>query len=315
MSGARQVTATFEETDFGRIIVDKVTDPSGAEQEFLFALTGGPESVYREFTLTDAATPHQVSSLAPGAYSVVEAVPGGWDLVHSSCDDDSSPSDIDLDPGETVTCTFSNQQTGVCSPPAAPVLRSPSDGHSTQDAKPAFEWSEVPGAEKYRLRLVVADTGTQVLSIATSKTRYTLETALEPDTYFWRVRGLNDCGAGNWALRRSVKIEPTRPNPPQLQEPEDGSLVCDLRPTLDWSEAKGATGYRIQVDRDSSFASPVVDDGLVDSEYRPIHGLSPGIYFWRALASNSAGDSDWSSVWRFVQGRCIYLPLVTRGVP
>ena len=28
---------------------------------------------------------------------------------------------IDLDPGETVTCTFTNQQSGFCSAPAAPV--------------------------------------------------------------------------------------------------------------------------------------------------------------------------------------------------
>jgi hypothetical protein len=312
MSGARQVTAFFEETDYGRIIVDKVTAPNGAEQAFHFTVTGGPAGFYQEFTLTDAAAPRQISDLEPGLYSIVEAVPGDWEQTGSSCSDGSSPGAIDLDPGETVTCTFSNQQTGFCAAPAAPVLLSPPDGYSTKDATPTFEWSPVPGADKYRLRLVEADTGTQVLSKAISKTSYTLDTALEPDTYYWRVRGLNDCGAGNWALRRAVTIKPTRPKPPQLQQPETGSLVCDLRPVLNWDDVKGATGYRIQVDRDSSFVSPVVDDGLAGSEYSPIHALSPGGYHWRVLASNSAGDSDWSATWRFIQGRCIHLPLLTR---
>ncbi len=314
LSAAKQVAAAFEEIDYGRIIVDKVTEPAGAEQEFLFAVTGGPESIDREFNLTDAAAPRQVSNLAPGAYRVVEEVPEGWDLVYSSCDDGSDPGAIDLDPGETVTCTFSNQQTGYCAIPAAPVLRSPPNGTSTQDPMPDFEWSPATGAAKYRLRLAEVDSGAQVLSITTSKTHFTLETPLEPDTYYWRVRGLNDCGVGNWALRRSVTILPTRPHPPQLMLPDHDSLNCQPLPTLAWKGAKGATGYRLQVDNDNSFSSPVLDDGTADTEYNPPHGLSLGTYYWRVLASNSAGDSDWSSVWRFVQGRCIHLPLVTRGI-
>jgi hypothetical protein len=49
----------------------------------------------------------------PGSYTVAETVPTGWDLTSAVCDDGSAPSDISLDPGETVTCTFTNTQRGT----------------------------------------------------------------------------------------------------------------------------------------------------------------------------------------------------------
>ena len=39
---------------------------------------------------------------------MTETVPAGWDLISVVCSDGSDPSAIDLDPGETVTVTFTN---------------------------------------------------------------------------------------------------------------------------------------------------------------------------------------------------------------
>ncbi|MCJ7667642.1 MAG: LPXTG cell wall anchor domain-containing protein, partial [Anaerolineae bacterium] len=60
------------------------------------------------FFLTDAATPNDSGWLLPGAYSVTETVPLGWTLTSATCSDGSLVSAIDLGPGETVTCTFTN---------------------------------------------------------------------------------------------------------------------------------------------------------------------------------------------------------------
>src|SRR5438093_11310049 len=65
----------------GHIIVDKVTSPSGDPTSFSFSTTG---TGYASFSLTDAATPNG-QTLNPGAYSVSEAVPAGWDLTGLSC--------------------------------------------------------------------------------------------------------------------------------------------------------------------------------------------------------------------------------------
>ncbi len=113
VSPGETVTCTFTNTKRGTIIVDKVTDPSADPQSFAFDLSGGPDSVAESFSLTDEAAPHESSNLKPGTYSVSETPVAGWDLTSAVCSDGSDPSAIDLAPGETVTCTFTNTKRGT----------------------------------------------------------------------------------------------------------------------------------------------------------------------------------------------------------
>ena len=87
----------------GRIIVDKITIPSGDYQSFEFNTKG---TGYKGFKLTDESDPN-VQVLSPGKYSVSESVPIGWDLTSATCDS-GTPSSISLTKGKTVRCTFVN---------------------------------------------------------------------------------------------------------------------------------------------------------------------------------------------------------------
>ncbi len=96
----------------GTIIVDKVTIPSGSLASFEF----NPSWSDANFFLQDASTPHQVV-LGTGAYSVVELAKVGWRLDSAVCvssiqGKEQSPAAINLADGETVTCTFTNEQLG-----------------------------------------------------------------------------------------------------------------------------------------------------------------------------------------------------------
>ena len=102
---------TYENIQQGKIIVEKQTDPADSPQDFLF--TGDAAG-----TLVDNGQ-IVVDDLVPGTYFSTEFVPAGWDLTAISCDDGASntPSEVDLanaeatfnlDPGETVKCTFYN---------------------------------------------------------------------------------------------------------------------------------------------------------------------------------------------------------------
>jgi hypothetical protein len=104
------VTCTFTNTiQPGTIIVDKVTDPAGSAQMFDFTLTG--TGVNQAFQLADATAPYNSGELLPtsenGTYNVAEAAVAGWVGV-GVCSDSSPVSAVDLSPGETVTCTFTN---------------------------------------------------------------------------------------------------------------------------------------------------------------------------------------------------------------
>jgi len=93
----------------GTIIVEKQTDPDGAPDSFTFS--GGAAG-----TISDGQQ-IVVSGLQPGTYTSTEIEPAGWDLTSIVCDDNNSSGDVNtrtatfrLEAGETVKCTFYNEQ-------------------------------------------------------------------------------------------------------------------------------------------------------------------------------------------------------------
>ncbi|HWQ33932.1 MAG TPA: hypothetical protein VNQ79_13865 [Blastocatellia bacterium] len=114
-SGGASVSATASATVNGsvcRIIVKKVTDPTGDPAQFTF---GGDLSG----SIGDGGMLMK-DILLPGTYTTSETVPAGWDLTSITCSDptnDSSGSGTTatykVALGETVTCTFKNTKRGM----------------------------------------------------------------------------------------------------------------------------------------------------------------------------------------------------------
>jgi|GEM_PF-2330158 len=92
----------------GHIIVDKVTNPSGDSTSFSFTATG---TGYNNFSLTDAGAPNN-QTLNAGAYTISETLPSGWSQTSATCvssiGDTETIGSLELDSGETITCTFTN---------------------------------------------------------------------------------------------------------------------------------------------------------------------------------------------------------------
>jgi hypothetical protein len=134
------VTCTFTNTERGKIVIKKVTDPAGGTGFDFTDDIANPNS----FTLDDGQSETFLDVL-PGTYAVTETVPSGWDLTDLVCVDPTGDSSdagatattsgwdltdlvcvdptgdssdagatatIELDPGETVTCTYTNTELG-----------------------------------------------------------------------------------------------------------------------------------------------------------------------------------------------------------
>ena len=105
------ITCIFNNTLLpGVIVVEKQTNPEGSMESFEFSTDYAPN-----FYLSDGGMSSS-GPLVPGVYTVSEVnIPEHWNLVSVTCDDGSDPNAIDLDPGETVTCVFTNEKdTGAC---------------------------------------------------------------------------------------------------------------------------------------------------------------------------------------------------------
>jgi hypothetical protein len=96
-------TCLITNTKKGRIIVDKVTNPSSSTQSFMFTTNYGGS-----FGLTDFSAPNDSGLLVPGIYSVAETPVAGWTQTSAICSDGSPVNAISLQAGEIITCTFVN---------------------------------------------------------------------------------------------------------------------------------------------------------------------------------------------------------------
>ena len=105
------IICTFENIEKGKIIINKLTSPSGLADSFRFS-----PSYAADFSLTDGGS-NDSGYLLPNTYTVVENIVAAWELTGLSCADPdggsstnlaSATASIDLDPGETVSCTFTN---------------------------------------------------------------------------------------------------------------------------------------------------------------------------------------------------------------
>ena len=91
------------------------------------------------------------------------------------------------------------------------------------------------------------------------------------------------------------------PSPPTLISPSHLQKGVDLSVMLQWATSLTADSYRVQVSTVADFTSTVFDqnDLLVNTATLNPPLESSTIYYWRVLATNAQGASQWSSVQSF----------------
>jgi len=98
------ITCTFTNRKDGSLKVKKVT--IGGNDTFAFTVTGQPNFQLKNGDEKD------FQALPPGQYTVQEInIPQGWTLQDADCGQGTATSNgviVDLDPGESVTCVFTN---------------------------------------------------------------------------------------------------------------------------------------------------------------------------------------------------------------
>ena len=116
VSAGENVTCTFTNDKQATLVVIKDAQPDDP-QDFSFTTGGGlsPTSFQLDDDGDDSnalASSRTFTNLTPGSgYSVSEAPQPGWDGT-ATCSDGSPPSNVTLDVGEVVTCTFTNRRRG-----------------------------------------------------------------------------------------------------------------------------------------------------------------------------------------------------------
>jgi len=191
-------------------------------------------------------------------------------------------------------------------------LLTPSNGAIDVSLTPSFDWQNATGATTYTLGIYTNSNCTSILTevsnIATSDYTFVSPVLTGGTTYYWRAFAVNGAGTSN-ALDTFSFITIGASSPPlapNLLFPEDGDVTVSFGHgvTFEWEGGGGEVedNYQIQIATDSLFSSIIFDDtqawditaNVGDGEFSTLTH-----YFWRVRASNSAGNSSWSSTFDF----------------
>ena len=184
-------------------------------------------------------------------------------------------------------------------PPSTPTLYSPSNGFSTTDLAPTFDWNNVSGATSYYIQVDNnSNFSSPEISQSTSLSIYTPGSNLAQGTYYWRVRAINSDGSSSYTSAWSVNLGSV-PALPTLIAPADSSFMDNTIPIFDWDDVPNATSYTILVDNNSDFTSPFINETVNESTYTPDVCWAETNYYWKVSASNSYGAGSYSSTWTF----------------
>ncbi len=188
--------------------------------------------------------------------------------------------------------------------PGKVALFSPADKSTDQAANLTLNWLAVSTAKSYSL--VVSEfedfssPHTMLNNLAVTNQ---LITGLKPATkYFWKVSAVNEAGEGPYSdiWTFTVRSNTAVPAKPKLLAPASTSIVNAFEVELKWEKAEGAEKYLIQISSSSDFKQLKFERSNHTGESIVPSGLeAQKTYYWRVMAINSNGNSQYSDIWTF----------------
>ncbi|GMU87070.1 MAG: hypothetical protein AMXMBFR48_23110, partial [Ignavibacteriales bacterium] len=183
--------------------------------------------------------------------------------------------------------------------PSMPVLKYPT-ANGVVGKSINFNWSFGKRAQNFTLQIAKDKKFTSgLLEFNIVDTLFSSNQLANFSTYFWRVRGNNEFGAGDWSITGKFYVSDVPPMPTILFPPNNSINISLANLYLQWtkvSDAKSVNRYWLQVSTDTMSAGIYNDSTLTDTIaflQNPQHAVT---YNWRVAANNEAGwgkFTDW----------------------
>ena len=206
--------------------------------------------------------------------------------------------------------------------PGTTGLTAPANNSTNISLTPMLDWEDAQNSIEYQLHLSTDSTFSNViLSTDTiSSTEFQISGGLLDNmtVYYWRVRGKSLCENGEWSEVWHFRTAMELPSAPVLVSPPSGTIGLNLVFDMDWLDIASADSYRLQISRDSTFDTFILDStDLTVSNFTIPDGLlvHSNWYYWRVSAENEAGEGPFSEEWNFQTTIMTSLNVNTSEIP
>lgn len=183
--------------------------------------------------------------------------------------------------------------------PAVPRLVSPADEESAVSAPLLMNWNIAERAQYYELSLSNQADFSVSLDTVLTDTTFTALSLLSNTTYYWKVRAGNSGGKSNWSDTRFFITLIAAPETPEPVHPGNGDeIIGNVR--LAWNHAERAESYTVHLSDSLSFTKLLAEvDGIEDDFIDVPLPEASKTYYWRVMAVNNGGESEWSDTLSF----------------
>ncbi len=254
----------------------------------------GAKTYNLQVSTSPAFTPSIVdqTGITAASYAVASLANGTTYYWHVSATNLSGTSDW------STTRSF----TSIQEPPDVPALLSPANEATGAAVDEPFIWNVAARAASYTLQVSTSSSFASYIinQSGLTDTTFTGASLGSGTRYYWRVRAIASDGGSSvsavWSFTTLVVIPPI----PSLTAPSDGAVNIPVSTTVTWSAVAGATSYELEVADSSAFSPTAVSKaGITTTSYALSALLNSTVYYVRVRATNTAGNSDWSTVRSF----------------
>lgn len=206
--------------------------------------------------------------------------------------------------------TFKTLELPPTSVPRAPLLSAPSLFATGVVLSPTFTWTRPTGASTYQIQVSTATSFATMITDDSSlvNTSYSGVVLNGSTDYYWRVRARNSFGNGPWSELGGFTTAVTIPPIPKLITPASFATQVNPPVNLTWETVPAASSYQVQLSLAPDFATLLLQDSTLASASKMTGILkSETSFYWRVLAKNTAGKSEWSTIRRFTTAEATVL--------
>ncbi|HEY3420106.1 MAG TPA: hypothetical protein VGK23_06095 [Methanomassiliicoccales archaeon] len=158
-------------------------------------------------------------------------------------------------------------------------------------------WTPAENAKMYEIMLDTGPTFMHPITAQTDGNCYRMN--LTDGTYYWKVGAGGAGSPSNWTSVKSF-LKITALGTTGLISPLNDSLVTNTDLSFLWSAVDHAALYRLQVDSDRDFSSPVIDTLTNGTNYPINYQYQNGeTYSWRVMSTNGELESEWTAARSF----------------
>jgi len=180
-----------------------------------------------------------------------------------------------------------------------PRLYLPKDSTVTKDSLPTFMWSTCwhETEDSYRLELSrnAAFSSLEYEFAGLTDHEFVPPSPLATGPYFWRVKAFRTEGdSTEYSDVYFLDAHCATATAPVGLAPGPADTMDVATFDLTWSEVGDALTYRVQLDADGSYTSPLIDSSLADTLVTMSGLPDSSDYFWRVNATDDCGTGDWA---------------------